>query len=58
LKERESRKCDGVCGKNEESSGRSRSSMKENSGGDEEICRQGKKRDGGVEERRPGTTEH
>ena len=58
MKERESRKCDRVCGKNEESSGRSRSSIRKNSGGDEEIYRQGKKRDGGVKERRLGTTEH
>ena len=58
MKKRESRKCDGVCGKNEESLGRSRSSIKEDSGGDEEICRQRKKRNGEMEERRSGTIEH
>jgi len=37
---------------------RSRSSIKKNSEGDEEICRQGKKRNGEMEERRSGTIEH
>ena len=58
MKKRESRKCDGICGKNEENSGRSRSSIKEDSGRDEEICRQRKKRNRKIEERRLGTIEH
>jgi len=38
-KKRKSRECDSLCGKNKESTGRSRGSIEENTGGDEEVCR-------------------